>query len=323
MTRRQDDPRIGRVEALEAIKLEGAEKTPPDFSRFASMRDHKGRERFFAEPTHIKRRVAVFQPRVLRVNGYLEDTQAEDLKEALGSGRDVDPIIVWWSGKHWYCVDGHHRLAAFLAWNQEVRKGKAKGVTRRIEVVPFAGSLDEVIAEAVKLNAQIKLPLTKEEQRDAAWRYLVLSRAKHTEEVLSLRTINKLYPVAWGTLRKMSKALDHLTTSERVNLADPEAVERIAGTSWRKIAAGIARNSTVPEDELDAKRVAFHDDQFTKATSKTRPGYFNDPVNVLEFVSRCGGDMPTRLLRELGVEPRGDTEGDDWSEEDLTEDLDL
>ncbi len=28
-------------------------------------------------------------------------------------GRDLSPITVWWGGKHWLCIDGHHRIEAY------------------------------------------------------------------------------------------------------------------------------------------------------------------------------------------------------------------
>ncbi len=57
---------------------------------------------------------SVFQPR-----GFDDTASSEEHVRALlnaaihESGNTLDPIVIWWSGKCWRVVDGHHRVLAY------------------------------------------------------------------------------------------------------------------------------------------------------------------------------------------------------------------
>lgn len=128
----------------------------------------------------------VFQPRD-RIGMMDEDDWfIDDLKQAVerGSTPDLDPVVVWWSGKRWIVIDGHHRLAAYQRAARDVET---------IPVEPFEGSLDDVRLEAVRLNQKNKLVMRQSERLEAAWRLVCtsdLSKKRIAESCgISARTV--------------------------------------------------------------------------------------------------------------------------------------
>lgn len=74
----------------------------------------------------------------------------------------LDPLTVWWDGKAWACIDGHHRMQAY----------RAAG-TSDIPVVVFEGSIEEALALSAKANTRDKLPMSRGEKSNAAWHLVV------------------------------------------------------------------------------------------------------------------------------------------------------
>lgn len=76
-----------------------------------------------------------------------------------------EPIHLWWSGKRWIVIDGHHRLAAHKLAQE--RGGESRKVA--VKAHP-AMSLEEAIGAASLINAREKVAITREERGEAAWR---------------------------------------------------------------------------------------------------------------------------------------------------------
>jgi hypothetical protein len=122
----------------------------------------------------IRMRHSVFQPREFddpaesesHVQALMGAIKAEPLNR-------LDPVVVWWSGKHWTVLDGHHRLLAY----ERVRKGgfkqyQADGNQSQRWLVPikrFKGTLQEALIEATRANSKDKLPMTKDDKMNRAW----------------------------------------------------------------------------------------------------------------------------------------------------------
>lgn len=94
--------------------------------------------------------------------GYQE--QARELHRALKAmpkeARFFDPITVFEIAGQDYCVDGHHRIAAYHA-------AKATG---KVPVVRIGGSLSEAIEAGIRANSKTVLPMTHQERRESAWK---------------------------------------------------------------------------------------------------------------------------------------------------------
>lgn len=178
-------------------KHEGPEAFHREFARLKKLAERKGRpaEEGASEIdiSRIRSCPAVFQPR----GGQDEDDyHVRELTRALkagGAAAKLDAILVMGIGRDVYCVDGHHRLAAY-------REAK---VTGPIPVEWFGGTLDDAVSEAIKRNSRDKLPMSRNDKLEAAWRLVVLG-ANSKAEIVRATT------VADGTvanMRRIAKAI--------------------------------------------------------------------------------------------------------------------
>ena len=116
----------------------------------------------------VKVRHAVFQLRDQGHAAVSDKLHVEDLVKEIGFRPDagLDPIVVFWSGREWTLIDGHHRLEAY-------RRSDAWG-GKPVPVDIFEGTLDDAIREATRLNSKISLELYPKQRMDAAWRLVCL-----------------------------------------------------------------------------------------------------------------------------------------------------
>jgi len=101
------------------------------------------------------------------------DGMAEAVKRNPALG--LHPITVWWDGRAWACLDGHHRHAAY----HQAGVGASYGVPVEI----FEGSLDEAIGQAAQGNTRNKLSMTAAEKSNAAWRLVAHTNLSKTQVV--------------------------------------------------------------------------------------------------------------------------------------------
>ena len=183
----------------------------------------------------IKTARAVLQPRNFSGGEQAYSTNhVEVLAEAIRSERHhhLDPLVVWWSGKHWRVLDGHHRLEAY----QKVHEtGRIK--LGLIPVAVFTGTLDEALAEAVRLNAKDKLPMTKADKLNRAWQFTVLEKFSKAEIAASCKVSN-------GTIGNMREQLAAL------KVWSPEHWKNYAQShSWEEVLARGNENAETGTDE--------------------------------------------------------------------------
>lgn len=166
--------------------------------------------------SRIKQRAEVFQHR--RIHKHFSEAHVRTL-EAAARGRSskvLDPITVWWDGKAWVCVDGHHRLLAYRRMGMGVPP---------IPVEVFSGSPSEALAHAARGNTKAKLPMTQVECSDAAWRLVAtteLSKAQQAECAgVSEATI--------ASMRRVKSALEARKVRDIANLSWTHARLSAAG----------------------------------------------------------------------------------------------
>lgn len=151
--------------------------------------------------------------------------------------RPLDPILVFWIGDRWCCIDGHHRLEAY----QEARFKKSIPVTR------YKSDLDNAIAAALRGNSKDKLPMSRPEKSESAWR-LVISTD------LSKATIANAANVSERTVASMREVKGKLISRQVNTLLDT--------LRWRdadRIAKGIEPMEAVSDDWKQAKAQAIAD----------------------------------------------------------------
>ena len=128
----------------------------------------------YLSPQEIRLCTPVFQHR--QPLDHVSQTHIRELAKAPQRGKDLDPITVWWDGKWWACIDGHHRIAAY--------KLAGKG-HHAVPVEVFSGPLEAAVARAAEGNTRDKLAMSSREKTETAWRLTLaetsFSKAKVAE----------------------------------------------------------------------------------------------------------------------------------------------
>lgn len=132
---------------------------------------------------------AVFQHR--RPRGYEGAAHVRKMAEAIGRGRMLDPLTVWWDGKAWACIDGHHRYDAY--------QSAGIGGDQPVPVVVFSGPLEVAMGLAASANSKDKLTMSSAEKSDAAWRMVAATN-------LSKAVIATAAGVSESTVANMRRA---------------------------------------------------------------------------------------------------------------------
>lgn len=177
----------------------------------------------------IRRWPGVFQHRNLR--GRHSSDHVQELSAAIRHSptKTLDPITVWWDGKGWACIDGHHRMDAYRA---------TAASDRLIPVEVFGGSLAQAMAQAAVKNSKAKLPMTAAEKSNAAWRLvaatdlskaetvtaagvsdgtvaamrrtyaLLKEREEQSGDTLSLSPHGELTDLTWADAKRIAKGID-------------------------------------------------------------------------------------------------------------------
>lgn len=222
----------------------------------------------------------VFQPRDLERphRGWSSATHVKTLRNALrdAPGHRLDPILVWWSGRRWCVVDGHHRLEAYRGFYGECPK-LAPWVPAR----EFKGDLWEARKASAGGNSKDKLAMSAEEKSDAAWR-LTCARAG------TRREISECTGVCGRTLTKMNGARDRLEAMGQEDLVD---------LSWeqaRSISEG--RDLSSPDHEW-AERQA--EEMAAKLRQLLGPNLIRKPDILAMALSAYHPDLPKRLLQHV------------------------
>lgn len=182
----------------------------------------------------IKVREEVFQHR--RPDRFASDRHVRELAD-VAKVRDLDRLTVWWDGKKWAVIDGHHRLRAYI------RAGKS-GHAVPVEV--FQGTPEEALGRAAEANTKDKLQMSSSEKSNAAWRLVVMtegrSKAQQAQDAgVSARLV--------ALMRKTKATL----------MRGPERVlEDLAEMSWqeaRRTAAGESLDWTPEEEEARVEKM--------------------------------------------------------------------
>ncbi|WP_155773817.1 ParB/RepB/Spo0J family partition protein [Methylorubrum extorquens] len=117
----------------------------------------------------------VFQPRTMRGNLGEDINFVPELVVELrrNAGEPLTPILVTAIGKHFYCVDGHHRHEAYIE----------HGWAGPVPVEVFGGTLIEAFVQSWKGNSKPKLNTTASDRTEWAWRLVQLQKMSKREEV--------------------------------------------------------------------------------------------------------------------------------------------
>lgn len=128
----------------------------------------------------------------------------------------LDPLTVWWDGKAWACIDGHHRVEAY----------RAVGVNE-IPVAVFEGSIEEAVAFSARANTRDKLQMSRGEKSNAGWHLVIktklsksaqadasgvserqVAHMRRVKEILESKGIKDLEDMGWEEARKTAAGED-------------------------------------------------------------------------------------------------------------------
>jgi hypothetical protein len=194
------------------------------------------------------------------------------------TGEPFEPILVFPAGDRFFAVDGHHRLAAYdhAGWNAP------------IPVKLFEGSFDAARLAALQANNRDKLPMTRAEKFDAAWRMVKEGGFSKSQMVTltaaSLGTVNNMR-AKWSEIRAAG--------DDRLLKMDWAQAQR-----WKP---GDGQDHD-DDDWREMKVQALHD-RLVKEGFATEFGKY--PDFMMEALSRIDPDLPAKLAYEAGPEVAG------------------
>ncbi|MCA0905969.1 ParB N-terminal domain-containing protein [Ruegeria marisrubri] len=211
------------------------------------------------------------------------EDHVRSLTDAIRTGNELDPMTVWKRGEGDYViVDGHHRFAAYTAAEY----------TKPIPVVVHECSETDAVLLALNENTKTKLPMTKTERDNAAWR-LVCS-----DHQLSKAQTVKATGVSNGTVAKMRRT--------RKTLDEQEVV--LPDTWWMAMRAlkGIEQqewDEDMQEQVIEARAKAL-DDAIGKELGRMGSRQWEAVARVLER------RLPKHILAYVVDELREDHDDD-------------
>jgi len=212
---------ISRVPNDTARALEDAErelKLPPD-----------GKSRQIQiPPALVTTRPELFQPRCFW-QGTLDQEHVQKLIKRINTKGELDPPLVVKLGRKWVCVDGHHRLAAYLR-TTKYRHGSPFTIICEW----FSGSVREAVDESIRRNDIDKLEMRPGDRYEAAWQRTVLGWGSKSEVV------------------RLTNVSDGLVGEMRRVVAAYEGQDVFAKDLRKKLPGGLAEHS------WSAARIAYH-----------------------------------------------------------------
>lgn len=252
---------------------------------------------------------AAFQPRTFE--GQIGDRHSliQDLIEAINRAgiERIDPIKVWWSGKAWFVVDGHHRLHAIDRVNS-YRHKKGTTTIKDIPVMIIDGGISEACRTASRENGKAHLNMTAKQRSQWAWRVAVLHWAKVIPERFIMTEASLDLHVHHKTLSNMRAIFHQIRErfkAEHGRSPDPskdaEWIHMVAGLQWPREAHERAKGTITEQDIRDdawrAEAVMKTAEKLIRALGKeafSSPGRAEITADALCAVS-------SRFIR-LGIE---------------------
>lgn len=229
---------------------------------------------------------SVFQPRGFEDTASSEEHVRTLMEAALSeSGNQLDPVTVWWSGSCWRVIDGHHRFKAYQRLKREKR------VTPMIPVDVFEGTLMEAVIESTKLNSKDKLPMSRDDKVNRAWRMVIIG-GDFSKKIISdackvgiatvgrmrkqLNVIREAEPDEWSeVVSEMTwKEAQRYGQAERV--IDDEWHERLAREWSRRLGKTFGKKPT-SQPEIMWRALELYSPQMVEAIQEhLRPVYFEN-----------------------------------------------
>lgn len=284
----EDDKPTNFAESLAMLKEEAKGRTPPQVI-----------------PTslplkEIKVAHLAFQPRNFEGDRAESEEHIKNLMNAIRNKEDhlLDPLVVWWSGKRWYVIDGHHRRLAYerLA-DHKTDPLKVPGIPVKV----FEGTLNEAVSEASGMNAKDKLNMSHKDKLDRAWKLTVMDHPEPPS--MSKADISRATTISQRTIANMRKELRRIT--EETPEVNPMEL------SWDEVKGGAKEKPEYDEAWLD-KQARAH----AKALAKTvGMKWARNPTLAAKAIEYYSEKLPMGMLECWRDEVAAKVE--EWADEDF------
>lgn len=158
----------------------------------------------------------------------------------IAPGHEIERIDIWWTGKRWLVVDGHHRLKAYGRLQRDPKKNM-KAI--RVPVRVFEGTLRKAIARSVEGNSKDKLPMSEEEKSDAAW-LMVCMGGMTKPEIIAASSRGD------ATVARMRRTRKAILKMIEAGTLEGVTEEQLINHSWWE-AQMMERGDDIPEKDED------------------------------------------------------------------------
>jgi hypothetical protein len=168
-------------------------------------------------------------------------------------GNVLDPLLVWWSGKRWLVIDGHHRLEAYRRLKEQGKGAKS------IPVKVFEGTPVEAHLESIEGNRKNKLNMSNDDKATNAWKIIVLDYDMTYSQIRDKTGVSK------GTITNMNNKKRELQSKY-----GDDWVSMVDGRSWKDVLRlGNHRDfNEVAQNKLKGKFLEGFRKQFGKTPAK-------------------------------------------------------
>jgi hypothetical protein len=194
---------------------------------------------------------------------------------ALELGHALEPILVMRLGQKLYVVDGHHRLAAYVALGKTT-----------VPVEYFKGNLRAAFLKSLDINIRDKLPMTRKDKFEAAFRLVKYKMQRG--DVMTRKDISRRAFVSERLVYKMQSVL----------LAHSEAFE----WTWAE-ALGKSKNAEV---DYNPGTEEFRDEYARKLAdqimSKVGMNLIQNPDITAKALAMISDGLPRALIEEWNDE---------------------
>jgi len=248
----------------------------------------------------IRTATSVFQPRLGDGMRGEEEAHIGDLANAIRNSKDhlLDPILVWWSGRYWRVVDGHHRLVAYQQVSNPGQKGKRHIPIERVPVTTFSGTVVEAMAQATANNSKDKLRTSKNDKLERAWKFAALG-------TMTIPQIAKVTAISERIVSNMRKVINEMIPpgSTEWLTAGPNPLDM----TWRE-AKRIALGECAPDDGWVEKQAQ----DWARRLGKTFGRKLSDsPAIALRALEIYSENLPKQLVEHYANEAGEEDGGDD------------
>lgn len=227
------------------------------------------------EPTlplrRIKLRPEVFQHR--RPSGPASAAHIKDLMSS-AKERPLDPLLVWWDGKHWTCIDGHHRIEAY----------KRAGGFDEVPVRVFRGTPEQASLQAARGNSRAKLQMSATEKLGAAWRIVSTASDVSKQETAEASGASE------RTVANMRKVRDQLLQMSKVPT-------EMSWDAARRLASGEDAAESIDWEDRNEKEAQEMANKLLAALGKRGQQRVEALARALEIYS---SQLPAQLVEHWG-----------------------